>query len=388
MDQLIVDESDVSENTRQTTPLEQPGACSFCEHSDEWLPLHALKTGAEKLDGMIVQSVRMYQLVNRIRLVAPYKGTVLIQGESGTGKELVAAALHTYGPVPQGPLVILNCSNLLGSLAEAQLFGHVRGAFTDAREDSLGYFRSANGGTLFLDEVGELPLTLQPKLLRAVETHEVQPVGSTKTYKVDVRLIAATNRNLAAMVRLGEFRQDLYYRLNTINLRVPPLRERRDAIGALTAHFIEQSERMFDKRIRFISRRALDRLASLEWQGNIREFASTIQSAVMLSTRDYLCIADFSNLDSEEPVLVTERVVSDQTESATAITKECHSLRKASDSAVKDLLLRTLNDTGGNCTATARALGVSRFTIYRFIDRYGLVRRRGAEGKDVFTEGG
>ena len=142
------------------------------------------------------------------------QGHGLIQGESGTGKELVARSLHSLGAVPNGPFVTFNCSNLVDSLAESQLFGHVKGAFTDAREDSLGYFRSANGGTLFLDEIGELPLKLQPKLLRAVEMHEVQPVGSAHSYKVDIRLVAATNRDLRAMVKAGEFRDDLYYRLN------------------------------------------------------------------------------------------------------------------------------------------------------------------------------
>ena len=187
----------------------------------------------------------------------------MIHGESGTGKELVARALHTLGPVPKGPFVTFNCSNLVESLAESQLFGHVRGAFTDAREDSLGYFRSANGGTLFLDEIGELPLRLQPKLLRAVETHEVQPVGSAHSYKVDIRLIAATNRDLRAMVKAGEFRDDLYYRLNATAILVPPLRERRDAIEALAVHFIEHYNRLFGKQIRYLSRRAIAAAAGL-----------------------------------------------------------------------------------------------------------------------------
>ena len=172
----------------------------------------------------------MRRVLKTIARLGPYKATVLIHGESGTGKELVARALHTLGPVPKGPFVTFNCSNLVEHLAESQLFGHVRGAFTDAREDSLGYFRSANAGTLFLDEIGELPLRLQPKLLRAVETHEVQPVGSATSYKVDIRLIAATNRDLRAMVKAGEFRDDLYYRLSATAILIPPLRDRRDAI--------------------------------------------------------------------------------------------------------------------------------------------------------------
>ena len=179
-------------------------------HDSEMVPLTQLVHSADRLGGMVVRSAQVRKVLKSVSQLSPYKATVLIHGESGTGKELVARSLHTLGPVPNGPFVTLNCSNLVDSLAESQLFGHIRGAFTDAREESLGYFRSANGGTLFLDEIGELPLKLQPKLLRAVETHEVQPVGSSHSYKVDIRLIAATNRDLRAMVKAGQFRDDLY----------------------------------------------------------------------------------------------------------------------------------------------------------------------------------
>jgi transcriptional regulator with GAF, ATPase, and Fis domain len=376
MDELIVADPEVTApHGDSPSPNDRPASCF--EHDDEWIPLNALKADAEKFDEMVVQSARMRQLVTTINLVAPYKETVLIQGESGTGKELVAAALHRFGPAPKGPLVILNCSNLLGSLAEAQLFGHVRGAFTDAREDSLGYFRSANAGTLFLDEIGELPLALQPKLLRAVETHEVQPVGSTKSHKVDVRLVAATNRDLPAMVKSGDFRRDLYYRFNMINLRIPPLRERRDGIGALIAHFIEYSEQLFDRRVRFISRRALERLVCSNWPGNVRELANAIRSAVMLTKRDRLGIEDFSNLGLEN--LGFEETASVPTRVFDADSpvgpNESGSLRTVSNLAIKDALLRALNETGGNCTRAARALGVSRFTVYRLIERHRLVKK-------------
>src|SRR5712675_1600005 len=184
-------------------------------HEEEWVSLSDSLFGDDVIGGMVVKSVNMRKVLKTISRLSPYKATVLIHGESGTGKELVARAWHTLGPAPSGPFVTFNCSNLVETLAESQLFGHVRGAFTDAREASLGYFRSANGGTLFLDEIGELPMRLQPKLLRAVETHEVQPVGSAQGYKVDIRLIAATNRDLRPMVKAGQFRDDLYYRLNT-----------------------------------------------------------------------------------------------------------------------------------------------------------------------------
>src|SRR6202162_3110386 len=249
----------------------------------EWFSLEHLARGSERVGGMVVRSAQVRKVLKTISRLSPYKATVLIHGESGTGKELVARALHTLGATPGGPFVTFNCSNLVESLAESQLFGHVRGAFTDAREDSLGYFRSANGGTLFLDEIGELPLRLQPKLLRAVETHEVQPVGSAQSYKVDIRLIAATNRDL---------RDDLYYRLSAPAILIPPLRERRDAIEALAVHFTEHYSRLFGKQIRFISRRAIAALQAYDWPGNVREFAHAVQSAVMLTDGDRVTVAD------------------------------------------------------------------------------------------------
>src|SRR5271170_2279619 len=260
------------------------GAC-------EWLSLQKLAVGSERVGGMVVKSAQMHKVLKTISRFSPYKPTVLIHGESGTGKELVARALHTLSSEPGGPFVTFNCSNLVESLAESQLFGHVRGAFTDAREDSLGYFRSANGGSLFLDEIGELPLRLQPKLLRAVETHEVQPVGSAASHKVDIRLIAATNRDLRAMVKAGEFRDDLYYRLSATAILIPPLRERRDAVEALAVHFTEHYNRLFGKQIRFLSRRAIAALQAYDWPGNVREFAHAMQSAVMLTDGDRIDVA-------------------------------------------------------------------------------------------------
>ena len=262
-------------------------------HEEEWVSLSDSLFGDDDVGGMVVKSVNMRRVLKTIQRLGPYKASVLIHGESGTGKELVARALHTLGPVPKGPFVTFNCSNLVESLAESQLFGHIRGAFTDAREDSLGYFRSANGGTLFLDEIGELPLRLQPKLLRAVETHEVQPVGSAHSYKVDIRLIAATNRDLRAMVKTGEFRDDLYYRLNATAILVPPLRERRDAIESLAVHFTEHYNRLFGKQIRYLSRRAIAALQAYDWPGNVREFAHAMQSAVMLTDGDRVDVQMF-----------------------------------------------------------------------------------------------
>jgi len=360
-----------------------------CNHDDEWLELGQLLEGAEDVGGMVVQSAQMQKVLKTISRLGPYKATVLIYGESGTGKELVARALHTLGPMPKGPFVTFNCSNLVESLAESQLFGHVRGAFTDAREDSLGYFRSANGGTLFLDEIGELPIRLQPKLLRAVETHEVQPVGSAQSHKVDIRLIAATNRDLRAMVKAAEFRDDLYYRLSASAINIPPLRERRDALEALAAHFIQHYNRLFDKRVSHISRRALAALRAYEWPGNVREFAHAIQSAIMLTDNDRVCIADLpENLWAGElsaelsPIDQFDDFSDPEAGEAQAPAEEDRaffSLDAVINKASKGALIRALREAHGNCHRAAQLLGVSRYTVYRMIARYGLASHRGRQ---------
>ena len=359
------------------------------EELREWVDVEFLVIGCEIVGGMVVQSAKMRTVLKTISRLGPYKATVLIYGESGTGKELVARALHTLGPVPKGPFVTFNCSNLVESLAESQLFGHVRGAFTDAREASLGYFRSANGGTLFLDEIGELPMRLQPKLLRAVETHEVQPVGSAQGYKVDIRLIAATNRDLPAMVKAGEFRDDLYYRLSASAINIPPLRERRDGLEALAAHFIQHYNRLFDKQVSHISRRALAVLQAYEWPGNVREFAHAIQSAVMLTDNDRIdtqalpehvaraapAIASANIAPSAEPAAVAEP----KSTVASPAPKTDIQDPLLLDEVIKKTLLRSLEETEGNRRRAADLLGISRSTLYRMLTRYGLAteaRRR------------
>lgn len=357
--------------------------------STEWIAVERLVEGAERSGGMLVRSHQFKRLYNSIARFAPYKATVLIQGESGTGKELVARALHSLGPVPNGPFVTFNCSNLVESLAESQLFGHVKGAFTDAREDSLGYFRSASGGTLFLDEIGELPLRLQPKLLRAVETHEVQAVGSAHSHKVDIRLVAATNRDLRAMVKAGQFRDDLFYRLNAAALIIPPLRERRDAVPAFVGHFVEHYSRMFGKAIRMVSLGALEALAAFEWPGNVRELAHAVESAVLMADSDRIGINELPEIVADcrrEPAPAAEPENSIEVEipqapmSAASKAEENaspFSLDAAIREASKDALVRALTATHGNCHRAADLLGVSRYTVYRMLARYGLSETRG-----------
>lgn len=355
----------------------------------EWISLEHLALGSERVGGMVVRSAQVRKVLKTIARLSPYKATVLINGESGTGKELVARALHTLGPVPGGPFVTFNCSNLVESLAESQLFGHVRGAFTDAREDSLGYFRSANGGTLFLDEIGELPLRLQPKLLRAVETHEIQPVGSSHNYKVDIRLVAATNRDLPAMVKRGEFRDDLYYRLHAAAILVPPLRERREAIPAFVAHFIEHYNRLFGKEVKLVSRPALEALSAHPWPGNVRELGHALESAVLMTDGDRITLDDLpihltdgTSPTMNEPVEVTltdgDPVV-DESEPG-ADKNWPYSLDAVIREASKLALIRALQATQGNCHRAAELLGVSRYTVYRMLNRFGL-----AEGRSYRT---
>jgi DNA-binding NtrC family response regulator len=354
------------------------------------LDIESLAAGAEEIGGMVVQSAEMRKVLKTIARLGPYKATVLVYGESGTGKELVARALHVLGPVPKGPFITFNCSNLVESLAESQLFGHMRGAFTDAREDSLGYFRSAGGGTLFLDEIGELPLRLQPKLLRAV-----QPVGSAQSYKVDLRLIAATNRDLRTMVKAGQFRDDLYYRLSATAIMIPPLRQRRDGIGALTLHFIQHYNRLFGKNIRFISRQALSVLMAYDWPGNVREFSHAIQSAVMLTDNELLEIAALPEHVSHTPISTDlpadSPAMAFSPAAAPAPTPAPESQSPLLlDEVIKKTLMRSLEETEGNRRRAADLLGVSRSTLYRMLARYGLGdaatgRRRPPESGSGFS---
>ncbi len=233
-------------------------------------------------DEMVGSSPAFQELLKRIRLVASTSATVLIQGETGTGKELVVRAIHNLSGRRERPLVKVNCAAISAGLIESELFGHVKGAFTGALEKRIGRFEYADGGTLFLDEVTELPLESQSKLLRVLQEQEFEPVGSNRTTKVDVRLLAATNRSLAEAVREGRFRMDLYYRLLVVPVEVPPLRERREDIPQLAAHFIRRYSRQFGRRVEEISASALQQLLDYRWPGNIRELENVLAQAVVL----------------------------------------------------------------------------------------------------------
>jgi transcriptional regulator with GAF, ATPase, and Fis domain len=374
--------------TTHTTELTASEPTGRANATDTWLSIAELARDCEQVAGMVVESDAARKVMASIARIAPYKAAVLVQGESGVGKELISRAIHREGPCPSGPFVTFNCSNLVESLAESQLFGHVKGAFTDAREESLGYFRAANGGTLFLDEVGELPLKLQPKLLRAVESHEVQPVGSTHTYKVNIRLVCATNRDLKAMVKAGTFRADLYYRLNAAAIVVPPLRERREGIPALVAYFIETQGRAFGKDIRFISREALEALCACEWPGNVRQLSHAIESALMMTDSDRIALGDLPEgithneirVQSGDPTPTPTRSASSHgTSHGTGADDSgaMQSLDSAIERAAINALTQALHATAGNCVRAAELLGVSRYTVYRMINRYGVTAYKG-----------
>jgi two-component system response regulator HydG len=303
-------------------------------------------------EGMIGPSAGMQQLFDSLRRFAPHVRTVLVSGETGTGKELVAKALHNLGPRRTKRFVTVNCSAVVESLFESQLFGHVRGAFTGAVDTTVGLFEHADGGTLFLDEAGELPPALQAKLLRAVDNGEVQRVGSLETRRVDVHVIAATNRDLRAEAAAGRFRTDLFYRLSVIEIHVPALRERREDIPYLSAHFTKECAQRVKRPITGISPAAERLLQHAGWPGNVRELRNVLERACILS----------------EAGIITEREVS------TALSAP--SAAPAPDGAPDDRLStleqhqveRVLEESGGNKSEAARRLGISRRALYRRID--------------------
>jgi two-component system response regulator HydG len=310
---------------------------------------------AERLEvcGMIGRSPAMRELFSVINRLAPHARNVLITGETGTGKELVARALHELGPRRDKKLVTVNCSAVVETLFESELFGHVRGAFTGATSDKTGVFEAANGGTVFLDEVGELPQGAQAKLLRTIENGELQRVGSVDLRKVDVRVIAATNRRLDGEVAAARFRSDLYYRLNVVEITVPPLRERPEDIPYLTAAFVRKFARDFARPITGLTAAAEERLSRWPWPGNVRELRNVIERACLLCEGHLLTEADLSRSLTERPA-------------ADAAADE----EPGGPPPDRDEVRTALDLTGGNKSLAARRLGISRRALYRLIDKY------------------
>ena len=307
--------------------------------------------------GMIGRGVAMQAVFDLIRRLAPHVRSALVTGETGTGKELVARALHQYGPRKNRRFVAMNCSAIVDTLFESELFGHMRGAFTGATEAKAGLFETASGGTLFLDEIGEMPLSLQAKLLRVLETGEVQRVGSTQTTQVDVRVVCATNRDLAAEAAAGRFRADLLYRLNVAQIELPPLRERREDIPYLTAAFIREFSQRFDKRITGPALLAERLLTDAPWPGNIRQLRNVLERACMLAVGSILTPQDIEASlglgGGSAPV-------------APAVSRSDSRL----SSVTGDHVHRTISAAGGNKADAARRLGVSRRTLYRLLEKH------------------
>jgi DNA-binding NtrC family response regulator len=307
---------------------------------------------------LIGNSPPMQQVKDIIGKVAVTDSPVLIEGESGTGKELVAAAIHRLSDRAKMPFIPVNCSAIPADLLESEFFGHVRGAFSGAVADALGLFRGANQGTIFLDEIAELPPALQVKLLRVLQEMQVRPVGSTKAYPVDVRVIAATNRNLEQAMTEGSFRQDLFYRLNVVRISLPPLRERRDDIPALVNHFLRRFNRRFRRDVRGIAADALATLQAYEFPGNVRELENTVERAYAMGAREQITLSDLSILGRPSSVIP-----------AATATKPIPTLGEVE----KELILKALGVFKNDKEAAARALGISRRTIYRRLKEYGML---------------
>ena len=320
-----------------------------------------------ELCGMIGRSPVMQELFGLVRRIAPHTRAALITGETGTGKEGIAKAIHELGPRRSRRFLTINCSAVVETLFESELFGHMRGAFTGATDNKPGLFEAADGGTLFLDEIGELPAAVQAKLLRVLETGEVQRVGSLQARRVDVRIVAATNRDLLAESEAGRFRSDLFYRLNVIQLRLPPLRERSEDIPYLAAAFIREFAAKFQKPIEGLQPAAELALMTRLWLGNVRELRNVLERACMLAEGNVLTERDLQSA-------VPAEAAGNRVERPAGI-KEPRTLSEDLHVVERDHIVRVLAEARGNKRAAAERLGLSRRTLYRRLERYNLLGR-------------
>lgn len=310
---------------------------------------------------IIGRSPAMVRLLETVAQVAPSEATVLITGESGTGKEMIAGAIHFNSPRKDGPFVKLNCAAITETLLESELFGHEKGAFTGAYRRKEGRFRQAHGGSIFLDEISEMSLAMQVKLLRVLQEREITRVGGEEVIKVDVRLIAATNKDLLREIEAGRFREDLFYRLNVVTLHMPPIRERREDIPLLAKHFLEVFSQKNRKQIKGFTPQAMDRLLRYEWPGNVRELMNAVERAVVLSNSEYL--------DEEAlPLILTETGEEGEKGSRELIAGDL-----PLEEVEKATILKTLEMAGGNKSETARRLGITRRTLHKKLKKYGVM---------------
>lgn len=323
------------------------------EHRSLQRELKRYKQQQKGPGGLVGQSPAMRKLYDQIEHIAPTGGSVLITGESGTGKELVAKALHELSDRSDKPFQAVNCAGIPADLMESEFFGHTAGAFTGAQNKRQGLLKQADGGTLLLDEIGEMPMALQAKLLRVLQEGTIRAVGSDKEEQVDVRILAATHQDLERLVEEGKFRQDLFYRLETFSLRVPPLRERGEDIERLANFFLQQQQKSSDKTVRGISAEALDLLYRYPFPGNVRELQNAIERAFAFSSDETLSVDDFP-----------QRIVEKSDTSQPAATSAWPTL----DEHQSQYIRKVLEHTGGNKSQAAQILGVTRRTLYRWLD--------------------
>ena len=311
------------------------------------------------LDNIVGQSPPMLQIFDIVQQVAPTRATVLITGETGTGKELIAHAIHNLSPRKNGPFIAVHAAALSPTLLESELFGHEKGAFTGAVERRIGRFELADGGTLFLDEVGEIDLPMQVKILRVLEERAFERVGGSKTISVDVRLIAASNKDLKKLVKEGKFRDDLFYRLSVVGVNLSPLRDRRDDIPLLISTFVRQCSADNGKPVREITQEAVNVLMACDWPGNVRELRNTIEQMVVLARGERLTLRD---------VPATIRTGADLTK----ISVVRPGVTMTVEEAERQLIVQALKECDGNRTRAADRIGMSRRTLHRKLKRYGL----------------
>ena len=306
-------------------------------------------------EDFIGRSSVINSIIKSIKMVAEYNCPVIISGETGTGKEIVAHKIHSYSARRNAIFVPVDCTTLTGQLFESQLFGHVKGSFTSAISDSLGFFRAADGGTMFLDEIGELDLNLQRKLLRVLQEYCVVPVGSTQSYKVDVRVICATNCNLQQMVRDGKFRDDLYYRLDVIHLEIPPLRSRKEDIIPLAEYFLNRQANLYNRGRKKLTHQAAQFLQKYNWPGNVRELANIMERAYILSSTNEIM-----------PGALRVNILAED------ILPECDQQFPSLDEVDKKLIIRALQTSNGRIMETAKLLKVGYGKLRRLINKYNL----------------
>lgn len=333
-------------------------AIQHLEVKEELRRLSAPSNESQQFEEMLGASPKIQKVFQQIRQVAPTQASVLITGESGTGKELAARAIHKNSQHANGPFVAINCAALPENLLESELFGHAKGAFTDAREARKGLFQQADGGTLFLDEIGDFPLSLQAKLLRAMEERKVRPVGGNDEHPFDARILTATNRDLDRAVEEGRYREDFYYRINVIQLELPPLRGRGADVLLISRHLTEHFAKQSDKQVKGITEAAAERLLNYDWPGNVRELRNVIERAVALTQVEKLVVDDFP--DSIRNYRKSRMTID-------SLNPEDLQPLEAIEQRYIRHVLKSVND---NRTEAARILGIDRKTLYRRLKEY------------------